>query len=65
MAIEKCESCGKPFKIIEFKLEMPGTKEKENINCPYCNYTVQRTSNGYFITNELTEEQQKVYLKDN
>ena len=27
MEIEKCQSCGKPFKVWEHKLAMPGTKE--------------------------------------
>ncbi len=65
MEIEKCQSCGKPFKVHEHKLPMPGTKEKEPITCPYddCGYTIQRTSNGYWETAELSEKQQLEYLK--
>ena len=65
MEIEKCQSCGKPFKVWEHKLAMPGTKEKEPITCPYkeCGHTIQRTANGLWNTAELTEDQQKEYLK--
>lgn len=63
--IEKCQSCKKPFKVIENKLGMPGTKEKEPIDCPYCNYTIQRTTNGTWQTFPLTEEEQKNFLEGN
>ena len=65
MEIEKCESCGKPFKVWEHKLGMPGTKEKEPITCPYCNYTIERTSNGWWNTAELNEQQQNDFLSGN
>ena len=40
---------------------MPGTKEKEPITCPYCHHTIERTSNGWWNTAPLTEQQQKDY----
>lgn len=61
MDIEKCQSCSKPFKVWEHNLPMPGTKEKEPITCPYCGHTIQRTSNGWWNTAALTEEQQKEF----
>lgn len=63
--IEKCQSCGKPFKVRENKLGMPGTKEKEPIDCPYCYHTIQRTTNGTWETSPLTEEEQKNFLEGN
>lgn len=62
MAIEKCQSCNKPFRVWEHNLAMPGTKEKEPITCPYCSYTIERTSNGWWNTAELTTEQQNDFL---
>jgi hypothetical protein len=64
MEIEKCQSCGRPFKVWEHKLAMPGTKEKEPITCPYddCGHTIQRTANGRWYSDKLTEEQQNEYL---
>ena len=63
MSIEKCQSetCQKPFSVWEHQLAMPGTKEKEPITCPYCGHTIQRTSNGWWNTEALTEQQQKDY----
>lgn len=61
MSIEKCESCQKPFSVWEHQLAMPGTKEKEPITCPYCHHTIERTSNGWWNTAPLTEQQQKDY----
>jgi hypothetical protein len=41
---------------------MPGTKEKEPITCPYCGHTIERTSNGWWNTSELSEQEQQDYL---
>jgi DNA-directed RNA polymerase subunit RPC12/RpoP len=62
MAIEKCQSCKKPFRVSEHNLPMPGTKEKEPITCPYCSYTIERTSNGWWNTAALSEQEQQDYL---
>ena len=64
MEIEKCKSCGRPFNVWEHKLPMPGTKEKEDITCPYenCGHTIQRTTSGLWQVYELSEDQQKEYL---
>jgi hypothetical protein len=43
---------------------MPGTKEKEPITCPYCSYTIERTSNGWWNTAALSEEEQQDYLSE-
>lgn len=57
-------SCGKPFSFRENNLGMPGTKEKEPIECPYsgCGHTIQRTANGIWETSGLTEKQQSDFL---
>jgi DNA-directed RNA polymerase subunit RPC12/RpoP len=66
MEIEKCQSCGKPFKVWEHKLAMPGTKEKEPLSCPYsnCGHTIQRKTSGTWETFKLTEEQQREYIRN-
>ena len=58
--VELCPSCKKKFEIKEFGGHMPGSKEREDINCPYnnCNYRYTRRSNGYFRTFELPENEQ-------
>lgn len=56
--MEKCESCGKPFHVSEFRLGMPGAKEKELITCPYCYHTIERTTNGTWNVREATEKEQ-------
>lgn len=65
MAIEKCQSCKKPFRVSEHNLSIPGTKEKEPITCPYCSYTIERTTNGWWNTATLSEKEQQVYLSEN
>ena len=64
MAIEKCQSCEKPFSVLEHKLAMPGTKEKEPITCPYCHHTIERMCNGWWIISSLSEKEQNDYLLD-
>ena len=47
------QDCGEDFLVKEHHLAMPGTKEKEPINCPYCNETVEkRMTNGYWETSK-------------
>lgn len=63
MEVERCTNndCRRPFGVREFGGQMPGTKEKEHITCPYCSHTVQRTSNGVFRTHALTPQQEAEY----
>lgn len=60
MEIERCNDakCHRPFQIFEYKLQMPGTKEREDISCPYCGHTITRISNGFFRTHALSPEQE-------
>ncbi len=65
MAIEKCQSCKKPFNVVEHKLPMPGTKEKESIICPYCDHLIERMCNGWWVVSALSEQEQKDYFVGN
>jgi DNA-directed RNA polymerase subunit RPC12/RpoP len=61
--MEECSNCSKPFKVTEYKLAMPGTKEREPIICPYCNQTIdERISNGWWITSKLSDKEIDEYL---
>ena len=64
MAIEKCQSCEKPFEVWEHKLAVPGTKEKEPITCPYCRHTIERICNGWWNTADLSDQEQLDYLSN-
>jgi DNA-directed RNA polymerase subunit RPC12/RpoP len=57
--MKKCEfaSCGKPFHVIEHKLGMPGTREKEPITCPYCDHTIERMTDGWWHVAAATEKE--------
>ena len=62
--MEECTKCGKPFKVSEHNLTMPGTKEREPIICPYCNHNVdERISNGWWNTSKLSDKEIEEYLK--
>ena len=58
MQVERCNSdkCRRPFSVREMGGQMPGTKESEEITCPYCNHTLTRRSNGFFKTNALSPD---------
>jgi hypothetical protein len=40
---------------------MPGSKELEDITCPYCGHRIQRTSNGVFRVHALSPQQETDY----
>ena len=63
MEIERCTSpsCRRPFQVSEIGGMMPATKEREDITCPYCSHTIQRTSNGVFRTHALSLQQEADY----
>lgn len=65
MDIERCSNtkCHRPFQVSEYKLQMPGTKEREDISCPYCGHTIARISNGFFRTSGLLPEQETEFNK--
>lgn len=56
--IEKCIACNKNYEVSELGGHMPGTKESEDITCPYCGNTTTRRSNGTFMTHALPEDKQ-------
>lgn len=63
MNIERCSalSCKRPFDVSETGGGMPGTKEPEDITCPYCRHSITRRSNGAFQTHALTPQQEADY----
>lgn len=63
MGIERCskDECRRPFQLSEIGGQMPGTKESEDISCPYCSHTITRRSNGFFQTHELSPEHEAEY----
>lgn len=67
MKIERCSKagCQRPFEVSEFGGQMPGTKESEDITCPYCRHTITRRSNGMFQTHALSSEQEAKYNLEN
>ncbi|RYF54361.1 MAG: hypothetical protein EOO27_23915 [Comamonadaceae bacterium] len=63
--IERCPACSRPFAVREIPLQMPGTKDREPIDCPYCGINARhQTSNGYFVTSKLTPEDEAAYEKE-
>lgn len=60
MVLERCKKCKEYFIVTEYNLQLPGTKEQEDIICPYCgNINDQRISNGWWNTRKLTDEERK------
>jgi len=64
MDIERCSKCKKLYEVVEYGGAMPGSKEKEDIICPYCGFKYEEMSNGTFKTFKLTPEQEKGYLEE-
>ena len=60
MEIERCSNnaCLRPFGVSEIGGQMPGSKEREDITCPYCHHTITCTSNGVFRTHALSSKQE-------
>lgn len=52
--IDECQPCQRPFYVSEIGAGMPGTKEREDIPCPYCDHTTTEISNGVFSTSKLS-----------
>lgn len=63
MFICTCTKCNKMFKA-EDNGAMPGSKDKEPINCPFCGaYNGEQMANGTWICSELSPEEEKMYKK--
>ena len=56
--VEKCSVCNKNYQVTKYGGGLPGTKEKEDIICPYCGNTITRLSNGCFKTHPLPQDRQ-------
>lgn len=63
MSIERCGNveCRRPFSVSEYGLQMPGTKEREDIICPHCGHIYKKISNGFFQTKSLTPEDEATF----
>ena len=57
--IDICPKCNLPFEVSEEGGRMPGSKEPEEIRCPYdgCDGEFLRSSNGYFRTHKLSKDE--------
>jgi DNA-directed RNA polymerase subunit RPC12/RpoP len=64
MNIERCGECKRPFDVSQIGGQMPGTKEREDISCPYCSYTIQRICNGGWRTLALSTEYEQEYNRE-
>lgn len=66
MDIERCSNSKsrRPFEISQIGGQMPGTKEPEDIRCPYCGHTIQRMCNGVWQTHALTAEKEAEYNRE-
>lgn len=56
MRVETCGKCNKRYSVTEIGGGWPGSKEKEDIRCPYCGQTFTERSNGAFITHKLEND---------
>lgn len=49
--------CGKKFSYTEISGGMPGTKESEEVDCPYCGTVAfTRRINGVFKTSKIEQD---------
>lgn len=46
----QCEQCGKEYTVLEYGIQMPGTKDWELIECPCCGHTVMGWTNGIWFS---------------
>jgi DNA-directed RNA polymerase subunit RPC12/RpoP len=64
MFICTCDKCGEIFKA-EDSGRMPGSKEKEPINCPFCGeHNGDHMVNGVWRCSKLLPEEEKRYKKE-
>lgn len=60
MSYVKCknESCGETFSYSIIGAGVPGGKEMEELNCPYCGYIVDRQmmSGSYLVSKRRPDE---------
>jgi hypothetical protein len=59
-----CDSCKRPFRYSEVPLQMPGTKEREDSDCPSCHATwLTEVINGYFHSDPLSAEEERAFFQ--
>ena len=52
-----CAKCGEKYDVQERGLGMPGTKDWELIDCPYCGHAVLGWTNGLWMTSKIKKEE--------
>jgi DNA-directed RNA polymerase subunit RPC12/RpoP len=51
-----CSTCGKVFIVTENDLPLPGTKDTEPVNCPYCGEFIGEVFvNGFVAVKKIAE----------
>ncbi|HCF3826982.1 TPA: hypothetical protein NID16_005259 [Pseudomonas aeruginosa] len=56
MHVETCKKCNEEYSVTEIGGEMPGSKEPEDIRCPYCGNVYTQRSNGVFRTHKIASK---------
>jgi transposase-like protein len=55
----KCKKCGKEFTYEVTSMNVPGGKDKENIDCPYCGETNGTVMTSGFVYTRKIEDDKK------
>lgn len=55
----KCKKCGKEFKYKVTSMNVPGGKDKENIDCPYCGEINGAVMTSGFVYTHKIEDDRK------
>ena len=58
MQIETCDSCNRKYEVREIGGDVPGGKEKEPVECPYCGSTYYQMTSGIYKTHALPKDKQ-------
>jgi DNA-directed RNA polymerase subunit RPC12/RpoP len=53
MSIEKCDGCGRDFRLIKTEMSWPVGVELESYNCPYCDFQYRKKIRGSFSTEKI------------
>jgi transcription elongation factor Elf1 len=57
MDLASCKKCGKDFYFKVTDMNVPGGKDREHINCPYCGETNGSViTSGFVYSYEIEEE---------
>lgn len=63
MNVYTCTECAELFRVVYLSGEVPGGKERENIDCPSCGKNVDtEVTSAVVSTKALTAEEKAAYL---